>query len=245
MICTLFQVLAAPTRLDKRIGEAKIHEIQDRLLAKVVVDAENGRLGKIAMERAIQLLGGSEVAAERLFHNDTGIARAIGSGQSRGNHLEHARRNRQVMQRAPGGAQRRSQLGKSRGVSIVAVNVLQERGKLRECRRVERTVRRDALFGPRLELFQAPTRLGDPDHRHVEDARGGPSLAAPGRFLKCQIAARAKKNKRIGLIRAHDGLLAGSFLFLALYCMRSVWLVKPSMAPRYPFFVGLVDEKPQ
>ena len=50
-------VVGIPPRFDQRIGEAEINEVLHRLLAKVMIDAKNRVLGKVAVQRAIQFLG--------------------------------------------------------------------------------------------------------------------------------------------------------------------------------------------
>ncbi len=41
----VLHVVAVPDRLQKSVGEAKVEDVLDRLLAQVVIDAEDGRLG--------------------------------------------------------------------------------------------------------------------------------------------------------------------------------------------------------
>ena len=52
----VLDVVAVPDRLEERVGEAEIQDVLHRLLAEVVIDAEDGRFGKDLVEDAVQLL---------------------------------------------------------------------------------------------------------------------------------------------------------------------------------------------
>jgi hypothetical protein len=69
-------VFVIPASFDERIGEAKVDQVLHRLLAEIVVDAEDGLLGEVGVERAVQLLGRGKVAAERLLDHHAGISDA-------------------------------------------------------------------------------------------------------------------------------------------------------------------------
>ena len=70
MICTLFDVLAVPERLEERVGEAEEQHVVHRPLAEVVVDAEDVRLVEGAEQDRVQRARRGEVAAERLLDDD-------------------------------------------------------------------------------------------------------------------------------------------------------------------------------
>ena len=67
-------VAAVPERLVDRVGEAEGEDVLHRLLAQVVVDAEDLRLVEQAAEEAVELLGAVEVVAEGLLEDQ---ARAL------------------------------------------------------------------------------------------------------------------------------------------------------------------------
>ena len=98
VIWTLSMWLRFQTGFDERIGEAEVEEIQDRLLAEVVVDAEDRVFGEEPMQHAVQFPGRGQVAAERLFHDHAGILGAAGLRQPFRDGGEHAGRDGQIVQ---------------------------------------------------------------------------------------------------------------------------------------------------
>ena len=73
-------VIAIPDRLEERVGEAEVEQVLDRLLAEVVVDAEDRRLGEHLVDRRVQCPRRREVASERLLEDDP---RAVGAARRR------------------------------------------------------------------------------------------------------------------------------------------------------------------
>src|SRR4029450_4184106 len=98
----VIDVVAIPDRLEKRVGEAEGEEVLHRFLAKEVVDSEYGLLRKHRVQGVVEFARGSEASAERFFDDDTRVGRAPGFPQTLNNGAEHARRYRQIMQRAGG-----------------------------------------------------------------------------------------------------------------------------------------------
>ena len=47
----VLDVVAVPDRLEERVGEAEVEDVLHRLLAEVVVDAEDALLGEDAVQR--------------------------------------------------------------------------------------------------------------------------------------------------------------------------------------------------
>ena len=62
--------VAVPDRLEQRVGEAQRHQVLDRLLAEVVVDAEDLRLVEVLEHRLVLRAGRGEVVADRLLDHD-------------------------------------------------------------------------------------------------------------------------------------------------------------------------------
>src|SRR3546814_10226321 len=88
-----------------------------------MVDAEDRRLVEDLVERGVERLRGGQVAAEGLFHHHPRAAGAA-AGVERADHgREQARRDRQVVQRVFGAAQRLAQALEGAGVVVVAVDV--------------------------------------------------------------------------------------------------------------------------
>ena len=91
--------VAVPDRLEERVGEPEHEQALDRLLAQVVVDAEDVLLGEGLVEDPVELLGRLEVPAERLLDHDPGVARALGGVEALDDVVEEGRGDGQVVQR--------------------------------------------------------------------------------------------------------------------------------------------------
>ncbi len=63
-------VQPVPQRLEDAVGEARDHDVADRLLSQEMVDAIDLLLGQAAQDAVVQRLGRSEVGAEGLFDDD-------------------------------------------------------------------------------------------------------------------------------------------------------------------------------
>jgi hypothetical protein len=69
--------LAIPDRLEDAVGEAQGEQVLDRLLAQVVVDAEDLALDEVVGDLGVELLGAGEVMAERLLDDEPCPARQL------------------------------------------------------------------------------------------------------------------------------------------------------------------------
>ena len=90
---------AAPQRLEDGVGEAGDQQAAHRLLAEEVVDAEDGRLGEVLLDRGVELDRRRQVAAERLLDDEAGALVEPDLGQAAGHALEHRRRDGHVEDR--------------------------------------------------------------------------------------------------------------------------------------------------
>ena len=93
-------VVTVPDRLEQDVGEPQRQQVLDRLLAQVVVDAEDLRLLEHLEQLGIELACRSEVVAERLLDHDP-RARVLdrveaGGAELAGDQREELRRGRQV-----------------------------------------------------------------------------------------------------------------------------------------------------
>ena len=98
-------VTPVPDRLEDAVGEAEREHVLDRLLAEVVVDAEDLVLGEVRDDVLVQGLGAGEVVPERLLDDQA----CPSPGPPPGLELVHdrsdrLRRNRQVVNAVPRGA---------------------------------------------------------------------------------------------------------------------------------------------
>ena len=66
----MVDVVAVPNRLENRIGKPQHQDVLHRLLAEVVVDAIDLLFVEDAVQRVVELVGTSGIAAERFFDHD-------------------------------------------------------------------------------------------------------------------------------------------------------------------------------
>src|SRR5207247_1781879 len=190
-------VVAVADRLVHRVGEAEEQQVLDWLLAQVVVDAEDGGLGEVAVQRGVQLACGGEVVPERLLDDHPGVPGGGDPGQAPGHRLEQAGRDGQVVQRPLGLAHRLFQPLVGGRVGVVAVDVPEQRHQPREGLLIEAPVLLDALPGPLPQLLQPPTRPGDADDRHVEVAVADHRLQRREDLLVREVAGGAEEDQRV------------------------------------------------
>ena len=88
---------AVPQRLEQNVGEAQGHQVLHRLLAEVVVDAEDAALGKHGADLVVDHCGARAVAADRLLHDDSGTGRLQSlRADALRQRAEQVRRRRQI-----------------------------------------------------------------------------------------------------------------------------------------------------
>src|SRR5947209_1074913 len=91
-------VVPVPDGFEKRVGKAEVENVLDRLFAKVMVDAEDSRLGKNGVQDLIQGLGRGKVTSERLLDDYTSIFSDACFSQPLHYWAKHAGRDCQVVQ---------------------------------------------------------------------------------------------------------------------------------------------------
>src|SRR5205823_3683103 len=109
--------------------ESEVGEILDRFLAQVMVDAKDRLFGEARVQRRVERACGSEVAAERFFDDDPGALGARGAAQLLDDLRKGVGRDREVVQWPAPILQRLSQSSVGRGVSIVALEIMQQRSQ--------------------------------------------------------------------------------------------------------------------
>ena len=97
--------VAVPDRLEEGIGEAEIQQVLHRFLAEIMIDPEDLVLVKYQMQHAIEPARGGEIASERLLDHQTGAVGGAGLLEALHHRLEHAGRDREVMERVPAAVQ--------------------------------------------------------------------------------------------------------------------------------------------
>ena len=179
----MVDVLAAPHRLEDRVREAEDQDVLDRLLAEVVVDAEDLVLGELLVHEPVQLARGLPAAAERLLDDDAHPRHDLGVADAHDHLLPRqvlhdarvqARGNREVGEAPPRHRllplpllQALAQRAIRRGVVQVAAQVEQAPGEAGEHRLVHRSrlLRlREAPLDRLPERLLALLLAGDADH---------------------------------------------------------------------------------
>ena len=93
----VLDVMPVPDRLEERVGEAEIENVLHRLLAEIVIDAEDRILWKDLVQRLVQRARGREIPAERFLDDDARPVRASRFPELAHDDREHARRDREVV----------------------------------------------------------------------------------------------------------------------------------------------------
>ena len=91
-------VVAPPDGLQERVCESEVEQILDSLLAQEVIDPEDRRLGKHAMDGGVQGAGAGQVAAKRLLDDDPRPTRTSRLIEVVNYRREERRRDRQVVE---------------------------------------------------------------------------------------------------------------------------------------------------
>jgi hypothetical protein len=123
VICTL------ATQLRFQIGsrkESEIEDIHDRLLAEIMVDAEDRVLLEHRQRDFIERPCRSQVATERLFNDDARLIGQAGGAEAFDHRGEQRRGNCKIMCRAFGLAQNLLQRIESRRVAVIAAHILKQ-----------------------------------------------------------------------------------------------------------------------
>ncbi len=156
---------AIPDRFIDRVGKARVEDVLHRLLAEIVVDAEDIVFGEIMIEDAAQRGRRFAVAAERLLHHEPRILGAARFGELRRHLGEQRRWDGEIVQGALGIAHLLAQLREHIRIGIVAVHVAQLAQELLEGIGVDvAAMRLDAVGRALLELVEAPAGLGHADN---------------------------------------------------------------------------------
>ena len=198
-----FDLGAVPERLEEGVGEAEVEEVLHRLLAEVVVDAEDRLLGEDVVQRPVERTGGGEIVSERFLDHDARSRGATRSGQMVDDGREERRRNREIVERPACVTELAAQRGERGRVPVVAVDVAEQGGQSGEDGFVNRPVSEDAVAGPRPQDVDTPARLGDADHGDVEPIVSCECVQRREDLLVGEVAGRAVEDDRIGAGSVH------------------------------------------
>ncbi len=151
--------VAVPDRLEESVGEAERQDVERRLLAEEVVDAEDLVLGKDLVQLGVERLGARQVGAERLLHDDASPIDEIGIAQYVHDIKRRLRRHAQVVQSTGLAAELVLVRGRGLGQRLCAVLDVDVRQLGRE--------RPPLLFVERTRAELAARRLGELPERLV------------------------------------------------------------------------------
>ena len=164
----VLDVVAIPDRFQKSIGEAEIHKVLHRFLAKVVIDSKDCGFWKHLVQRAIERLSGREIAPERLLDDHPRILGASRFSETLHDARKHARGNGEVMDGPGRKTQCLLQFGECLRIRVIAVHIAQLRCEFFEAAGLEvLSAVLDARARALLEFFQSPARARHSDDRNA------------------------------------------------------------------------------
>ena len=206
----VIHVLAVPKRLEQDVAEADRHQVLHRLLAEIVVDAEDHALAEMLGEDGVEFAGAGEIMPERLLHHDPRhvVGEAMRHDLAR-ERAEEVRRDRQVVGAY---ALRARQLGKpvpaavALGVDRRVVDHAHERVEALGVHAPRRRVanRRSGHFAVGVRVHFAPRR---PDDADIPVNLSGAEAPVQRRqdLLFRQIPGAAKDDQIEGIYRYDPG----------------------------------------
>src|SRR6185369_18065627 len=83
---------------EKRVGKSEVEQVLHRLLAEVVIDAEDVGLVEDRVQRVLQRLGRGEIATERFLDDHTRAVGTAALAKTAHDGWKHARRNGEIVQ---------------------------------------------------------------------------------------------------------------------------------------------------
>jgi hypothetical protein len=89
-----------PDGLEESVRETEEKQVLHRLLAEVMIDAENRLLRKHLVQSFVERLCRGQIPAERFFDDDARVLRTARFRKTLHDAREHARRNGEIMDRA-------------------------------------------------------------------------------------------------------------------------------------------------
>src|SRR5262249_2226497 len=123
----VLHVVPVPHRFEEGIREAEVEDVLHRLLAEIVVDAEDLLLRKHAVQHAVEPTRGVEIPAERFLDDDPRVAKAAAEIELSDDRFEKTWWNREIMGRPRRVLQLHAQPVERGSVLIVAVDVAEMR----------------------------------------------------------------------------------------------------------------------
>ena len=195
-------VIAVPERLEERVGEAEVEQVLNRLLAEIVVDPEDGRLGEDLVDRGVQGDGACQVAPEWLLEDDPRAGGGAGGRQVRDHLPEERGRDGQVVKGMPRVSELASQRVEGLDVVVRTLHVAQPRREVLDRRALDDAGSREALASALAEAVEV-SRTGHADDRQVEALVAGQAEECREDLLEGQVARRPEEHERVGSLGGH------------------------------------------
>ena len=196
-------VITVPEGLQERVREPEVEEILDRLLAQVMVDAEDRGLREDPVDGRVQRPCARQVPPERLLQDDPRTVRASRGGEVRDHLGEERRRDGEVVERVPGLSELAAKRMEGLDVVVRALDVAQPRGERLDGRPVDRPGRSDAPPGPLPQALEV-ARPGDADDRHVEALVADQPEEGGEDLLEGEVSRRAEEHERVRSLGGHS-----------------------------------------
>ena len=192
-------VVAVPDRLEEAVGEPEVEEVLHRLLAEVVIDAEDRGLGEELVQRRVERLRPRRGRARTASPPRPG---AFGASPTRASPettvAKQAGRDRQIVERALAPTQRLAQAVVGRRVLVVAAHVAQQPAELAETppgRRRRAAPRSRAPAARSCSRFQS--ERATPRTGHVQVAVADHRLQRGKDLLEGEVAGDAEDDQRV------------------------------------------------
>jgi len=192
-------MLAIPHRLEQRIGESEEMDVQHRLLAQEVVDAQDLVLGEHLVQLGVEGPCGGQVTAEGLLDHHPAVFGQTGSAKSRHHRSEERGRDLQVEQRPGEGVQPNGQLLVGGLVGEVALQIAEPPGQTMERHLVHHVlVCRHGFAHHGAQVVLGPVVHRHADDRAVQPARHLQAIQRAKRHLARQVPGDPEDHQRVG-----------------------------------------------
>ena len=197
-------VVAVPDRLERRVREPQVEDLRQAHLAEEVVDPVQLGLVDVRMDLLVELARGREVVPERLLDDDARVLGQPGAGEARDDGAEQERRDLEVEDRLPDGADRGGEPLERVGIAEIALDVAQSRREALEGRVVDRPAGGDRGVGVLAQVVEAPVVDRYADDRAVEHAAPLQPVERPERHHLRKVAGDAERDEHVGGPRLID-----------------------------------------
>ena len=191
--------VTVPDRLQEGVGETKVEQVLDRVLAEKVVDAEDRGLRKDGLSGAVEPPRRREIAPEGLLDDDPRVVGQAGSAELLDDRGEEKRWDGQVVRGTGGFAKGLLQRRERVGILVVPVHVPKPGQQVTERAPVVDATSTvgDAVLCEVAQLLEIPARMGHTDDGNIEHPSFGHRVQRGENLLARQIPGCAEEDQRI------------------------------------------------